>query len=189
VVISPRLGTAEQTGASEVIKTFNSGLIKSMKAADKLGFQGRYNILEKVMKDSFALSFMARKAVGRYWRTLTSEQKRLFVDTYSEWSISSYAGRFDNYNGEIFKLISEEKASRGTVTVTSLLVKTAKEPVEFQYKLRETDGKWRIVDIHISGVSQLALTRSQFISVLKKGSFYELMAKLQMKINELSRGN
>ncbi|MCK5427303.1 MAG: ABC transporter substrate-binding protein [Thermodesulfovibrionia bacterium] len=188
IVFSPLQVTAEQSGVSETIEQFNAALLESMKRGDKLGFSERYNILNPVIQDSFALSFMAKKSIGKYRKTLLPEEIKLLMEVYTEWTIATYAGRFDSYSGETFKLLSEKKSERGTLTVISQLMKTSDDHVDFHYKLRKIGNKWRIVDIHISGVSQLALTRSQFVSVLKKEGFDELITRLKKKIDEFSSG-
>lgn len=183
----PFYGKAEQTGAAEVIKTFNATLIESMKRADELGYSGRYKLLEPVIKDAFALSFMANKSMGRYWKTLKKEEQNLLFETYTNWTIATYAGRFDGYSGERFEFISESKPVQGVVTVISRLTQPRNEDVEFYYQLRNIEGTWRIADIQISGVSQLALTRSQFVSVMKNKGFHELISILKNKISIYSR--
>lgn len=188
IAFSPLYGDVDKTAASDVIKSFNAALLRSMKGADDLGFAGRYRVLEPVMKDSFDLSFMARKSAGRHWKKFTPDQKKLLLEKYTAWSISSYAGRFDHYTGEQFNMLSEEKSSRGTITIISQLVKASKDPVNFYYRLQKKDNKWRIVDIHIAGVSQLAVTRSQFVSIIKKDGFDELIRRMQDKIDEFSEG-
>jgi phospholipid transport system substrate-binding protein len=185
-ILFPINTKAEQLHASESIKRFNAALLESMKSADKLGFSGRFKILEPAIKENFALSFMVEKSVGRNWETFSLEQKQLLQEVYNEWTIATYAGRFDSFSGERFELLSEKISGSKTVTVISRLIKASDEPVEFHYKLRTINNRWNIVDIHIAGVSQLALTRSQFIGILKKDGFNGLIVKLKDKIAELS---
>jgi phospholipid transport system substrate-binding protein len=186
ILCFPAHGKIGDSGATDVIETFNSALIESMKGADELGYSGRYKLLESVMKDSFALSFMLKTAVGRQWKKLEDEQKKRLFNIYSDWSIGNYADRFDHYSGERFEVSSEEAASQGTVTVTSHLIKTSGEKIDFNYKLRSVKDRWLIVDIHISGVSQLALTRSQFQSVIKTDGVDGLINKLKDKLEGFS---
>jgi phospholipid transport system substrate-binding protein len=178
-------GRAEQPAPSDVIKKFNATLIDSMKRAKELGYSGRYQLLEPVIKDSFTLSYMATIAVGKYWKTLNEKEKRLLLDTYTEWTIATYAGRFDDYSGEKFELISASKPDQDTVTVISRLIESD-EDRDFYYRLRKMEGKWRIVDIQISGVSQLALTRSQFVNVINSKGFSALISILKEKIKKFS---
>jgi len=108
--------------------------------------------------------------------------------TYADWSIATYAGRFDSYAGEKFEVVSESGPVQGTVTVVSKLIRPNKEEIDFYYMLRKNEDKWRIVDIQISGVSQLALTKSQFLSVLRDKGLDGLIAMLKEKIKGFSQG-
>ena len=186
ISLSPFHGKAEHSKAVDVIKTFNTTLLESMKRADEIGFSGRYKLLEPIIKNSFALCFMAKKSVGRYWKTLQETRRKLLLDTYTTWSVATYARRFDEYSGEKFEVLSETKSAHNTVTVISTLRKSNEETIDFYYKLREIKGEWRIVDIQISGISQLANTRAQFVSVIKDKGFDDLISRLQNKIKFLS---
>lgn len=177
----PATGGAEQKAAEDSVKRMNSALLECMKRADEIGFRGRYKILAPVINDVFALPFMGQVSMGSYWKELSKEQKKLFMATYTDWTISSYAGNFDGYSGESFKIQEGQKMSGNTTLVVSNLVRPHEESVDFNYSLRRINDKWRIVDIRIEGVSQLALTRGQFVSVLKKGGFDGLISSLKEK--------
>jgi phospholipid transport system substrate-binding protein len=187
LVLAPLQAEAEQS-PEQTIKTFNAALLKSMKKADELGYKGRYALLAPVIENSFALTFMADLSLGKYRKTLSEQQLRSYLKSYTEWTIATYAGRFDGYSGEKFQVVSQSKPERGIVHVISKLVKSCGEEVEFDYLLRNMEGKWRVVDIHISGVSQLALTRSQFTTVIKEKGFAGLMAMLKEKTEGFSQG-
>jgi phospholipid transport system substrate-binding protein len=187
-VLFPLQGNAASAGPAEVIKTFNAALLESMKRADELGYSGRFKLLDPVIRNSFALSYMASQSLGRYWKTIKETQQSALVKTYTEWSIATYARRFDGYSGERFEVVSESPSDQGTVTVISRIIQPNKEGAVFHYKLRKIDGNWRIVDIQISGVSQLALTRSQFTSVIKEKGFDGLIALLKSKTESLAQG-
>ncbi len=178
--------TAEPPAPADVIKGFNSALLESMKRAGELGYTGRYKLLEPVIKETFAIPFMARAAVGSSWKTFNDKQKQTFLETYTEWTIASYAGQFNGYSGERFEIVSESKPVSGIVTVVSKLIQSNNDHVDFHYQLRKVDGLWRIVDIKILGVSQLALTRAQFVSVIKVEGIDSLIAMLKKKIDNFA---
>jgi len=182
-------GKAEQQTPSDVIKKFNATLIDSMKRGKELGYPGRYQLLEPVIKDSFALSYMGTISVGKYWNALNEKEKNLFLDTYTEWTIANYAEHFDDYSGQKFEPPSASKIDQDTVTVISKFTESGSsgnEERDFYYRLRKMEGKWRIVDIQISGVSQLALTRSQFVTVINSKGFSGLISMLKEKIKKFS---
>ena len=99
-------------GRNKSVKRMNSALLESMKRGDEIGFRGRHKLLAPVIRDVFALPFMGEVSLGRYWKSLSPEQRKLFMDTYTDWTISSYAGNFDSYSGEKFEIRDGEE-SRG----------------------------------------------------------------------------
>jgi phospholipid transport system substrate-binding protein len=182
LLILPVSAGADQRDAVDAIKRMNSALLESMKKGEEIGFKGRYDILSPVIRDVFALTFMGQASMGSYWKTLSPEQKKQYLDVYTDWTVSSYAGNFDSYSGEKFEIKKEEAGRGDKVSVVSALLIPNDDPVEFDYTLRRFQESWRIVDINIEGVSQLALTRGQFVSILKKKGFDGLMESLKDKI-------
>jgi len=182
LIFLPVSGRAEQKGAAEVVQRMNSTLMENMKRAQVLGFSGRYKQLDPVIRDVFALSYMGEKTLGSYWNTISQEQRKQYLDLYAVWTISSYAGSFDGYSGEKFEIEAGEHIKGDMATVISNLVIPHEESVDFNYTLRRFQDKWRIVDIRTSGVSQLSLTRSQFVGLMKSKGFDGLMAALKEKI-------
>lgn len=172
---------AQEQGAEEAVQRLNSALLENMKRADELGFRGRYKLLDPVLRDVFALTYMGEKSLGSHWKALSPEQKKEYLDLYADWTVSSYAGNFDGYSGEKFEIRSGQLVKGDTVTVISNLVIPHKESFAFHYSLRRFQDKWRIVDITIEDVSQLVLTRTQFISVFKSKGYDGLKSALREK--------
>ncbi len=74
--------------------------------------------------------------------------------------------------------------------VRTLLVRPGDEDVQLNYRLRDVDGEWRIIDIFLNGtISELALRRSEYSSVLKREGFEKLLSSLTSKIDSLSKGS
>ena len=184
----PVIGLAAQNEPKEVVKKLDAALLEAMKGGDKLGYAGRYRLLAPVIRNSFDTYNTARIAAGQYWAGFSEEQRMEYLKTYYEWTVASYAGRFDEYSGQQFRLVSETTPERAIVTVISNLIKRNGEEVEFNYLLTQVKGVWRIVDIRVSGVSQLALTRAQFVDVLGKSGFRGLIKTLKGKIKDLEKG-
>ena len=184
--VLPSSANTVQTEPSQIINNLNAALLQSMKRGNQLGYEGRYRLLSPVIRDSFALSHTARVVVGGYWKTFSEEERNVYLKTYADWTVATYAGRFDDYSGEHFKMISELEPDRDTATVTSKLIESNSDEVEFNYLLRRMEGAWRIVDVRILDVSQLALTKAQFVSILGLKGFNGLISMLNGKIRDMS---
>ncbi len=175
--------SAQETSPSVIIEGFQKALIGVMQDAAKLGYQGRYERLEPAVKQSHDLSQIARIALGRYWSQLSEQQRETFVDTFTRLSIATYAGQFDGYAGQTFKTLSEERPSADRALVRTLFTEAQGNTRHFDYQLRRgEDGSWRIINIVVDGVSDLALKRADYTSILRREGFDALLAKLQEKI-------
>jgi phospholipid transport system substrate-binding protein len=173
--------------ARQVIKRLNDTLLESMKRGGELGYAGRYKLLYPVVTESFALPYIARISMGRHWTTITDAQKALLMERYTEWSVATYAAQFDSYSNEKFEVLPETGTFARTLVVSSTLT-TSTDVVQFTYQLMPIEGKMRIVDVKVEGVSQLALTRSQFISIMERQGFDGLLSTLKEKTEKLASG-
>lgn len=189
-LVSPlAVRSATAASATEVVERFQSTLISVMSNARKLGYNGRYKRLKPAVEESHDLPGIARIAAGRYWDQLKSEQKNLFVETFGELSIVTYASRFDGYSGETFKTISERKLDSGDVLVQSVFTQSHGEKIRFDYVLRQKDGRWAIINIIVDGVSDLAIKRAEYAGILRTGGADALIANLRTKIAQYAKSS
>jgi phospholipid transport system substrate-binding protein len=158
-----------------------------MKQADTLGYQGRHERLAPLLKDVFDLPFMVEKSVGRHWKTVSEQDRQRLLETFVQFTIANYAGRFDGYSGQHFETMREEASLRDTIVVHSQLVDPGDDPVQLNYRLRLVDGSWRIIDVYLNGtVSELALRRSEYSSLIKREGLEALITALDDKIAALA---
>jgi phospholipid transport system substrate-binding protein len=179
---------AKDEGARQVVDKFQSDLITVMKNGKQLGFSGRYDKLVAPVSNSHDLTKIARIVVGKEWEKLSDEQQKKLVDVFSRLSIASYAHNFKEYGGEAFTIDSEEETARGggVVVYAHLSIPNDKD-VKFEYHLKEQDKSWRIINIVANGVSDLALKRSEYTSILQREGFDALIAKISEKIDNYSK--
>ena len=186
VCLSP-LALAEQMSARQVVEGFQDSLIETMKQGKELGFQGRYDKLDVAVRQSHDLPKIARIVVGKQWKELTSEQQAKLEAVFSQLSISAYAHNFKDYSGESFSFISEEETGRGGIVVHTNLLIPGEKDVKFDYMMKKKDDSWQIINIIADGVSDLALKRSDYTSVLNREGFDALIAKINEKIESYAK--
>ena len=167
----------------QVVEKLHAALIGVMKDAEKLGYDGRYDRLAPVLKETYDTSFMAEKSVGRHWKQATPAEQTELVDTFARFMIANYAGRFDGYSGQSFQTLGEEPSAQETVLVRTRLVEPQGEGVQLNYRLRSVDGTWKIIDVYLNGtVSELALRRSEYASLIKREGWNAVIAALDQRI-------
>ncbi len=173
---------ASDRGAVDVVENLHTTLLAVMKDGGQIGYKGRYDRLEPVIRASFDLPFISKTVLGRYWETLNQEQRSKFIETFSELSIATYAGNFDSYSGERFKTISEKEVSGGRILVQTRLIKSDGGEIPLDYIFHRVDQEWHIINVIAEGVSDLALKRAEYAVFLKVKGFDALLMKLNEKI-------
>jgi len=175
-----------------VVKSLQDTLIDAMKNSKSLGYQGRYDRLAPVIEQTHDLAYIARFAIGKKnWDRLDAEQQSRYVDVFSDYSIATYAFRFNDYDGEVFQIDSEKPMKRGRVQVLSHLKITGQQTevdsidragmIDFNYVLREHEGRWVIINIVVQGVSDLALKRAEYKTLISEKGFDALMTHIEDK--------
>ena len=173
--------------AKDSVQTLYDTLIDVMKNADKLGFEGRYQKLAPVFDQVFDQALMARIAVGPQWTTLMPDQQAKVVDAFKKLNASAYASNFDGYGGETFQIVKETPIAGGDEEVDSKMIRPKDDPIVFNYRMRNTGGAWKIIDIFLSGtISQLANYRSEFAATLRDKGADGLVTLINDKIKALA---
>lgn len=172
-------------------------LIKVMKNADALGFEGRRATLDPVLRAVFNLPAMAQVAVGQYWSAMSEADRRELLAAFAEFSVATYADRFDGYSGQRFETLGEEEAPGRSVWVKTRLVIPADaahpqgRTVNLNYLVRSfgTDG-WRIIDVYLGGtVSEMATRRSEYTSVIRREGVAGLISTLENKTRAMQKAS
>ena len=182
-------GLAAGGPATATIAKLNDTLLGVLKNAETLGFQGRLAKLRPAVADAFDLDFMAEKSIGKYWKPLSDADKKRWRDLFQEYTAANYAGNFDHFGNQRFEISGEEPSQNDTTVVHTTLIDPGGESTALDYRLHQTPKGPKVIDIYLKGtVSQLALQRSDFTSVLERGGLDGLITTIRGKIDDLAAG-
>ncbi len=185
VVIAPSAGWA-QSSPSDIVTAFHESLLGVMKEAKALGVKGRFEKLASPLKQNFHFRLMTQVAAGSYWRKSGPAQIDRLVDAFTRLSISTYASRFDGYSGQSFETEGEKPGPQKTILVKTRIIDPGSDPVDLTYVTRKIKGEWRIIDVLLdTGISELAVRRSEYRRVLKTGGIDGLIDTLNRKADQL----
>jgi phospholipid transport system substrate-binding protein len=187
----PRVAWAQAFDAPEkTINGLNATLLDTMKQAQQLGVQGRYDALAPVLAKTYDIASMSRMAVGQSWDSLQPAQKAAVTDAFARMMIATYAKRFDGFSGETFQIAEIADRAPADKMVKTRIVQSNGKPVAINYLLRKTGPEWRIVDVYLDGtISELASRRAEFTSILKSGGPDALIASLRKQGDKLLSGS
>lgn len=172
----------ELASAREPVQSLHRALIRAMQHVGEARYKERYRQLNPVVTEAFNFEAVSRIALAQYWRTLPRSQKLAFIETLRDLSVATYASQFDGYAGESFRYEDTRRLGSENAIVTYLLLAPGEKPIKFQYVIISVDGRWQIVNVIVDGISDLALRRAQYRSVIEREGFDALMTILDRKI-------
>lgn len=172
--------------ATQAVHAFYDVLLATMHEGPKLGAKGRYERLAPVIDRTFDLAFMTRTAVGPQWLKFSPSEREGMTAAFRRYVVATYADNFDDYSGEKLEVAGEREYGTGRV-VTTRIVKSDGTPVTISYLMNDDGTGWRIRDVYLDGqISELAVRRSQFVSILSANGTNGLIAMLNQKADTLA---
>jgi phospholipid transport system substrate-binding protein len=169
----------------EVVQGFYATLLNTMRQGPVLGRSGRYAQLAPVVDRTFDIPRMTRLALGTAWGTLDPAEQRRITDAFARYVAATYADRFDTYSGEQLK-VSGERPNGADLVVETRIVKSSGETTRLDYLMHQDQGAWRISDVYLDGtISQLAVHRAEFYSILRRDGVEGLVTALNRKVDLL----
>jgi phospholipid transport system substrate-binding protein len=171
--------------ATEVVETLHAEMLAVMKEGKQLGYAGRLAKLQPAILASYDFSFIAEKSIGSAWKDLDAEQRAKLIDAIGRLAAATYAARMADFSGERFETLGTEPASQDTILVHTRIAAVKGATIPLDYRLRSSDAGPRIIDVFYDGtVSELAMRRSEYSALLKKGGIQALLDALEKKIAE-----
>lgn len=182
----PRAGAATDLSPTALVEGFHAKLLAVMKDAKTLGYEGRYKQLAPSVSGTFHLRLMTQISSGGHWRKASEAEKQALVAAFSKVSIGTYAARFDGYSGQHFETLNTKAGPQQTQLVATQLVNPGGDDVALTYVTKKLDGTWRVIDVILaSGISELALRKSEYRQILKQDGIGGLITALNAKAAEL----
>lgn len=128
--------------------------------------------LRAIMEKRAAMPEIARFVAGTAWRGMSEDQQARFVDAFTGFISSIYAGRFDEYAGEVpqdnlFTLGRVTDAGRKGMLVRTTINRAGEAPVVVDWLVTDRPGRPVIADIVIEGVSLLVTQREEIGAMLE----------------------
>lgn len=167
-----------------VVRQLQEALLESMTAGERLDFEQRAERLRPIIERGHHFDAIARFMLGRHARALDDQQFTDIVEALRQLSVAEYATRFNRYNGEKLEILESSELGADRVMVLTRLTKADGDPVHLEYVLQKHDDQWGVVNIVADGVSDLALKRAEYSTVLRNEGYTALLDRLREQIAE-----
>ncbi|MBR6356475.1 MAG: ABC transporter substrate-binding protein [Alphaproteobacteria bacterium] len=154
--------------AEAFIKNVTSQGIEQLVNAD-ISQSERNARFTKLFNQDLDLDFIGKFVLGRYWRTASEAQRKEFIDVYRKLNIQTWSERFNEFKGKHFEFAGTEKSQQDDqIFVVTQVPMQEGAPASVKWRVKETGGQMRIVDIIIENVSLALTARSEYTAFVQK---------------------
>ncbi len=182
---SPVRAAGTEEAASRFIDGLASQAIEALTGA-QVSPQERASRFRVLLRDHFAVETIARWVLGRHWRNASPAEQKEYLSLFEDLMVAMYADRFVNYSGEKLVVRQASLAQDGDVVVaTDIQSPGGTQPFRVDWRVRERDSRYQIVDVIVDGISMGQTQRSEFASFIRQngGTVEGLNAELRKRLN------
>ena len=129
--------------------------------------------------------WIAKFAMGRYWRSITPAQQETYTNMFSQYLVNIYVPNFKKYTGNIIKVTGVTKTNKNGYIVHTQLTDTLHTiNIKIDYNLVQKENEieqFVIFDIIAEGVSLITTQRAEINSIMSSRGFNSLIKLLKQK--------
>ncbi len=184
LLASVPLRAESRSPAAAHIESYYRQLMPTIRQAGQLSVRERDRRFWPAIASAFDLATMTRLAVGPAWSSFSPAQQSAIRDAFGHFLSAEYASEVTDYSGQSFAVepqASPEPRGGGEIVRTKL-IQSGGRTVTINYLVRGG----RVIDVYLNGtVSDLALRRDEFASVIASGGADALIKRLRERTQQL----
>jgi phospholipid transport system substrate-binding protein len=141
--------------------------------------------LDDLLKSSFDIPRISRYVLGRYWSATSEDDRRAFAQLFERWVVRTYAGRLSEYRGQGVKVIGARAEGESGAVVSSEIVNQEGPPTKLEWRVSDSSGNYKILDVDVAGVSMALTEREEISAVIQEngGTVAQLNVVLARKLD------
>jgi phospholipid transport system substrate-binding protein len=138
-----------------------------------------YGLVDELLVPHVDFARLSSLVLGRHWRTASSDQRERFSREFKRLLVRTYAtGLLELDTWEIHYPPQRVAADADDVVVRSELLRAGAQPVPVDYRMHRADGRWRVYDVSIDGVSFASTYRNSFDAEVRQVGIDGLINRL-----------
>ncbi len=134
-----------------------------------LSAEQRAQGLRRLMARAIDIPPIARFVLGRYWRAASERQREAYVEAYSDYILAAYTAKIGGGATAVERFDVVKTQAHGTkdFLVYCIVARAGGEPTQAIWRLRQRDGRYRIIDLMVEGISMVQTQRQEFVSMMR----------------------
>ncbi|MCH8193568.1 MAG: ABC transporter substrate-binding protein [Planctomycetes bacterium] len=152
---------------------------------DRLDHRAKGERITEIVSPLFDFPLMGKLALGpKHWPKFSKQQRAEYAELFTAHLKNAYRKKLMLYTDE--QVVYKSAVTKGAAKAEVLTELVSEENrIEVLYKLRRIEGKWKIYDLKVQGVSLRKSYEAQFHDILSSGTPADLLAALRDQKEEI----
>ncbi len=147
-----------------------------------LNREARWEQIGLIINERFDIEAMSQSILATNWKKATPEEKRNFIEFFSQYLENTYRQKIEGYSNEQVRFIGEKVTDERATVDTSIVTDSVEIPVIYKMRLNRDD--WYVYDVVVEGVSLVSNYRNTFAAIVKSEGMDGLLLNLQDSIDK-----
>ena len=136
-------------------------------------------LAETIALPHFDFPLMSQRALGKYWKNFSDEQRARFAQEFRRLLLRTYAGTLNDFREAKVDFLSPRQSSPDTVVVRTTVTRpTGGAPIPMDYEVRQGPDGWKVCNVSVSGISLVISYRAGLAQDIDQLGVDGLIAKL-----------
>lgn len=182
-LLMPAAAMAEKKsdGAISFVQKMGEAALTELTDKELKGAEREKRVRE-LLRRNFDVQTIGRAALGTHWRSATETQRKEYLSLFEDMIVRTYAQRFGEYTGQQFRVNGSKPTTRADDTiVSSHVIQQGAPPLLIEWRVRQTGGQYKVIDVFIENVSMMITQRSDFDSVVQRSGIDGLIDSLRQR--------
>ena len=132
--------------------------------------ENRFLMIEQTINNNFAGTGIAKFVAGESWGKAGIETKKEYVKNFKRHLALNIASMMQGYSNQQYKL-SESKIDNNKIILIDMEIFSDTGSVVVTWRVKESKGRFFIIDLIVADISLVVTKRSEFNSMLKNVNY------------------
>lgn len=171
-------------GAEGFLRSFGQQAIEQL-ADESVPYQEREARFKSLLDQGFDLEAISRFVIAREWRGAAESDREAFIQVFKDYLAQRFLPLFEGYADTDFVTngARQDQDNAALSWVRVVFRDNRGQPVQTDWRVREVEGGFRILDVRAEGASMALTLREEYAAVMRQqGGLSGLVERLREQV-------
>lgn len=131
--------------------------------------QERRQEVERLLGQGFDLERISQLVLGKYSRAATAAELEEYRRLFRVFVLEAYGSRLDQYGKQELRIVGAQPIGQDSMVESYVHGLAGGATVRLDWRLRQDERGWKVIDLVIEGVSMVVTQRNEFSAIIERG--------------------